>query len=116
MEIFVENVRIKLTKEQLSLIEKARNERIKCINSFAKMLKNFGFKPSKGNKNCFEHEENNWWAEIQEYGYYKCVWMVGEGLQSAKSIPGGWQYGSPKEIEKELIKYYESKNQNLPNE
>ena len=110
MDIYVENVRIELTKEQLKLLENARTERNKCISSFSRILKHFGFKPSKGNKNCFEHDENNWWAEIYDHGFYRTVFMVGQGLKHRNCIPGGWDYGSPKEIEKEIIKYYESKN------
>ncbi len=110
MRIFVENVKIELTKEQLALIEKARNKRNQCISSFLKILKHFGFNSSKGNKNCFEHNKNGWWAEIIDHGHFRTVWMVGNGLKSSKSIPGGWNYGSPKEIEIEIIKYYESQN------
>ena len=95
MIINIENTKIELTKDQVRLIEKEREKRKKAVSSFADILKYFGFKPSPGNKNCFEHA-NEWWAEILDHGNFQTVWMVGSGIKCSNSMPGGWIYNTPK--------------------
>lgn len=106
MKIIVDYVEIELTREQIDLINQERRIREKYTSNFRTILAYFGFKPSKGHKNCFQHPDKNWWAEIIDHRASKTVWMVGDGLKSMSSIPGGWQYANPKEIEEELIKHF----------
>lgn len=110
MIVYVENVKIELTPEQIKLVENDRIKRAKCISSFSSILKHFGFTKCKEVENGFMHTYHDWWAEILDHGNFRTVWIVGTGLKSISSIPGGWNYESPKEIETEIIRYNESLN------
>jgi hypothetical protein len=114
MEVVVKGVRIELTKEQASKIEKELRDRKKEMGTFEKVLLHFGFKkmnmkdwPHK-QITPYEHKENGWYAEIQNNGRWSDVWMVGKGLKCA-GFPGGWQYFTPQEIENEIIKAIDTK-------
>lgn len=109
MEIFVEGVRITLTAEQVALVEKEQRRRQRCGNSFAKMLKHFGFKRVKSLPNCWEHISRGWFAEILDRGNYSDVWMVGKELKCS-GFPGGYCYGEPEDVEAELLSALEKLN------
>lgn len=105
MEIVVENVRITLTPEQVDEIKKEQGRRARCRNSFVKMLKHFGFK--KGNEyehNYYEQKEHGWYADFHCYGNWTACFMGGKGLTHDSAPPGGHEYGTPKEIEDELLR------------
>lgn len=104
MDIIVQGVKITLTKSQVQTIESVEKRRLKCKNSFKKMLTHFGFKENADQPNTFSHKAKQWYAEIIDRGVYSDVWMVGRGLKSSSGMPGGWVYESPKEIETEIIK------------
>lgn len=102
--VFVEGTRITLTPEQEAQVNKELRRRKKNRSSFEKMLKYLGFKPAgEGLRNCWQHEKENWWAEVHDQGHYHTVWLVGPGLKCG-GFPGGWSYGEPEEIEMEVLK------------
>jgi hypothetical protein len=107
--IVVEGVRIELTEAQNDKVEKEIRRRERCRNSFEKMLKHFGFKKidtsdwERPNIPAFQHSYYNWYAEIIDHGRWNEVWMAGHGLRHS-GFPGGWMYGEPEDIEKELSK------------
>lgn len=109
MDVIIKGVRITLTQQQVAKIEIAKNQRQRCRNSFVRMLKHFGFKKidTAGWENpkalCFENETCEWFAEIQNYGNWDEVFMAGKGLKNV-GFPGGYMYGTPQEIEEELLK------------
>ena len=109
MEIFVKGVKIKLTKEQIDLIEQNDAKIEKCRNSFVKMLKHFHFEQWKDDKDYFSNPTTGWVAEILDRGNYKEVWMIGDGLKTS-SFPGGWIYSSPEQIEMEILRALEKLN------
>jgi hypothetical protein len=103
MEVVIEGVRIKLTSEQCLLIEERRKEIERSQNSFKRVLKLFGFKKIS-NKYPTSYSHGRWHAEIHDHGGWHTVWMVGGELKSSSFFPGGWVYGSPKELSDELRK------------
>lgn len=126
MRVVVEGVAIELTPEQVSQIEKVRQERKECRDSFEKMLLHFKFKKiSKPSTDAhesvmFSHCYYNWYAEIHYgCGTYYYVWMTGNGLKNSKQVPGGWTYDEPEEIEREIVRaldenQYENMGEDLP--
>ena len=80
------------------------------IYNFSLTLKKFGFKklPNENAygepQNCYAHDKNSWFADIIDFGNFAEVWMVGKGLKDGGGMPGGWNYGSIKEIEDTLNK------------
>lgn len=110
MRIIVQGVSIELTVEQIAAIDKEKRKREKCRKSFEKILFHFGFKKinTTGWQNpkqfCYEQKEYGWFAEIQNFGIYSEVFMIGKGLQNNHPPPGGHMYGEPEDIEKEIVK------------
>lgn len=105
--VMIENVRITLTIEQIALIEKERRKRKSCRSNFKRMLKHFGFNKIKGSPNCFDHSSTNWYAEIMDFGNHEEVFIWGKDLEHDSAPPGGHMYGSPEEIEKEILRVTE---------
>ncbi len=109
MKIYVEGVQITLTPGQIAIIDADKRKRAKCHNSFAKMLRHFGFKQHKELPNCYEQQQHGWWAEIVDHDNWSTVWITGTDLKNS-SFPGGWNYGEPIEIEQELTRALDAKN------
>lgn len=100
MKVFVEGVEIELTKEQLAKVEKRRKQIESDFRSFKSVLRHFGFKQLKDQKDCFANDK--WYAEIVNHGNWHSVWMTGQGLKNSHLFPGGWTYFEPNEIRDEL--------------
>ena len=100
MRTIVDGVAILLTDEQIKHIELTKKKRDKEASSFSKVLKSFGFEKKNGG---YINEELNAWGEIIDHGPWKEVWLTCEHTKSISSIPGGWCYGCPKELSKELF-------------
>ena len=109
MYTFVQGIRIELTPDQIKVIEKEKRRRERCRDSFVKTLKRFGFKKIdtsdwvNPNQDCYEHPHYEWFAEIYDRGGWNDVFMAGQGLKDG-GFPGGWVYGDPEQIEKELAR------------
>lgn len=72
------------------------------MKTFTEVLKSHGFK--KFDKNSFNNEPKGWYAEILTSGKSEYVWMVGKGLKSISSFPGGYTYWNPELVNEELVK------------
>lgn len=68
------------------------------IKKFKKTLKDLGFTQVRGIQLSYEHPDKGWYAEIQDRGKWADVWMIGRGLRSSASPPGGSIYSSPDDI------------------
>lgn len=102
MRIIVEGVAIDLTKEQIKHIETVKAKRLKELNSFEKVLVNFGFKKeTHANGSFYTNDDLEWYAEIYDDD---SVWMTGSGLKDTSSFPGGYVYGTPESLIEELSK------------
>lgn len=99
MEVFVKGVKVTLTEEQTDFIKKELARIKKTKSGFRKVLENYGFKKTKDG---FIHHERNWYAEIQDYGNFSQVWMVGTGLRCDEFHRFGSCYSEPEEIAAEL--------------
>lgn len=80
--------------------------------NFIPVLKKYGFRKCNTKNNDFwpdpdivayENVPYNWFAEILDYGGWKEVWLVGEGLKDCGRFPGGCNYVSPDELEQAII-------------
>jgi len=100
--VYIDGVPIKLTRTQIKTIERAREERKKCGDSFKAMLEHFHFKEIKDVPGSFEHEYFNWYAEISSSDNHPEVWLTGSGLKSS-SFPGGWIYSEVSDLEKAIL-------------
>jgi len=104
MEIVIRGCRLKLTPDQIKKLDKSDAESKKCLSSFERTLKRFGFKQIADlPPGHFEHKKNDWYAEISNRNDYYIVLMVGEGLKQSP-FPGGWIYYDVQELQKELLK------------
>lgn len=110
MTIYFEGIKIELTPEQISKIEKVRKQRHRYRNNFVQTLKLFGFKKMDTSDwldktvLAYENELTEWYAEIWNHLNYTEVWIVGKGLPHASCPPGGGVYGDPEAIQKVLAK------------
>lgn len=104
MKVKIEGITIELTKEQRSLITHARNKRKHNRGSFEKVLLHFGFERLHTGTPGFAYVKNDWFAQIIDHTNFSEVWMTGKGLQTTGSFPGGYLYGEPADLEKELLR------------
>lgn len=98
--VYVRGVRVPLTAQQIKAVEKELSARLRGVQSFASVLKSFGFKPLEntvGNYPGFTHAGYGWYAEVADHGCFQDCWLVGQGLKHG-SFPGGWTYGTPEEV------------------
>ena len=103
MKVQVEGVWIQLTDEQIKIIEQARKKLETEANTFAKVLKHFGFKKIN-EPGCYSHPEYDWFAEIINRDHWPYVWMAGKGVKNSAMFPGGNCYYEPEQLKEELIR------------
>lgn len=73
------------------------------IKKFKKALNGLGFKKVRGLQNSYEHPNKGWYAEIQDRRKWADVWMIGKGLRSSASPPGGSIYDTVEDIVDECL-------------
>ena len=102
MEVYIQGCKIRLTKAQVAKIQNFQWKQKASIESFAQVLRFFGFEKMKDPDLLNSYQKGNWYAEINDHGNWQDVWMTGKGLKSSSTLPGGWIYHSPKELSDEL--------------
>lgn len=105
MKVYTQGISVTLTEQQEKEVQRVLRQRERCGNSFRRMLKHFGFKELSDQPNCFIHKTHNWYAEILDRVTWSDVWMTGAGLKDSGGFPGGYIYGTAREIEEEILRY-----------
>lgn len=98
MAVNVEGVRIELTPEQIALVEARRKFLRQSKLNFLQVLRKYGFvKLPKEEGVGYIHPKLEWWAHINDTGFYPICEIAGAGIPKASS-PGPWTVDEPVEL------------------